>query len=70
MLIRLVEAILTWFCRKYELMYLKFLVFEAYLDFQGWKVQRAAWVRGLWQKGLQGAHDAAAGLPAAQTTTA
>ncbi|RXW16719.1 hypothetical protein EST38_g9135 [Candolleomyces aberdarensis] len=54
---------------KYELMYLKFLVFEAYLDFQGWKVQRAAWVRGLWQKGLQGAHEAAAGLPPAQTST-
>ncbi|KAF5316889.1 hypothetical protein D9611_003963 [Ephemerocybe angulata] len=52
---------------KYEVKYIQLVCYEAYLDFAGWKVQRKAWLRGLWQKGLQGARDAAAGLPVAQT---
>mgnify|MGYP001473397686 CR=1 FL=1 len=54
--------------RTYELKYIQLLAYEAYLDFGGWKVKREAWLRGLWRKGLQGARDAAAGLPVAESS--
>lgn len=53
---------------KYEVKYVQLVLYEAYLDFSGWTIQREAWLRGLWRKGLQGAHDAAAGLPVASTS--
>ncbi|EFI28146.1 atypical/ABC1/ABC1-B protein kinase [Coprinopsis cinerea okayama7 len=46
----------------YRTSYAAFAVYEALLDFQGWKVKKLAWLRGLWRQGFRGAHDAAAGL--------
>lgn len=38
-------------------------VVESIMDFQAYLNKSKAWVYGLWQKGFQGAHDAAFGLP-------
>lgn len=53
-----------WKYRRYESVYLKFLLLEILLDLQAFdvKAKAKAWFRGLQVRGLTGAHDAAAGL--------
>ena len=51
-----------WKYRRYESVYLKFLLLEILLDLQAFDVKAKAWFRGLQVQGLIGAHDAAAGL--------
>ncbi|KAF9447494.1 atypical/ABC1/ABC1-B protein kinase [Macrolepiota fuliginosa MF-IS2] len=47
---------------KYESSYLKFLLIESFLDLQAASVKVKAWFKGLRQRGLAGAREAAAGL--------
>lgn len=55
------------FSRCYRKGYAKFAIYERILDFEGWKTKQEAWFHGLWQRGLEGAHDAAAGLKHLET---
>ncbi|KAH6913980.1 atypical/ABC1/ABC1-B protein kinase [Coprinopsis sp. MPI-PUGE-AT-0042] len=52
---------------SYRKDYAKFALYERKLDFDGWKTKKQAWFHGLWQRGLEGAHDAAAGLQHLET---
>lgn len=48
--------------RRYEKLYRSLAVLEMFLDTQAWARKTAAWMRGLWRVGFDGAHKAAAGL--------
>ncbi|KAG6844705.1 hypothetical protein H0H87_004581 [Tephrocybe sp. NHM501043] len=51
------------FCwRNFETAYTKLVFTEIILDIQAYTAITKAWVKGLWKKGFEGAHEAAAGL--------
>ncbi|EIM82704.1 ABC1-domain-containing protein [Stereum hirsutum FP-91666 SS1] len=54
------EYISCWW--RYEKLYRSLAVLEMFLDTQAWARKTAAWMRGLWRVGFDGAHKAAAGL--------
>ncbi|KNZ77750.1 ABC1 family protein C15C4.02 [Termitomyces sp. J132] len=47
---------------KFRRQYAKLVIGEIFLDLQAIAIIKKAWVKGLWRKGFQGAHQAAAGL--------
>ncbi|KAG6917318.1 hypothetical protein DXG01_002976 [Tephrocybe rancida] len=47
---------------KFEKTYTRLVIVEMWLDTQAYAVMTKAWAKGLWKKGFQGAHQAAAGL--------
>ncbi|KAF8345846.1 ABC1 family-domain-containing protein [Amanita rubescens] len=54
------EYFLCWW--KYETINTRMTMFEVLLDFQALTIKLAAWCRGLYSKGVSGAHRAASGL--------
>ncbi|ETW80424.1 hypothetical protein HETIRDRAFT_320637 [Heterobasidion irregulare TC 32-1] len=56
----LVEYFSSWW--KYEKLYRSLIIVETFMDLQAYARKTAAWARGLWGKGFEGAHLAAAGL--------
>jgi aarF domain-containing kinase len=55
-------APLITFLRRYEKNYRTIIVVETYMDLRAYLVKSGAWLRGLFTKGFEGAHRAAAGL--------
>ncbi|KAJ7497323.1 ABC1 family-domain-containing protein [Mycena latifolia] len=56
----LLQYIECWW--KFQKTYSKMVILEQLLDFPAFAVKSQAWLRGLFTRGLHGAHDAAAGL--------
>ncbi|TFY83696.1 hypothetical protein EWM64_g309 [Hericium alpestre] len=56
----LVEYFKCWW--TYEKVYRSLIVAETFLDLQAYLRMTTAWILGLWAKGFEGAHKAAAGL--------
>ncbi|THH05523.1 hypothetical protein EW146_g9881 [Bondarzewia mesenterica] len=56
----LVEYFVCWW--KFEKLYRSLIILETFMDIQAHVRQTGAWIRGLWNKGFEGAHKAAAGL--------
>ncbi|KAF9460710.1 ABC1 family-domain-containing protein [Collybia nuda] len=56
----LCEYFLGWW--RFEKSYTRLIIAEALLDVQAYGVKSKAWIHGMWAKGFDGAHRAAAGL--------
>lgn len=56
------HAVNSLFCRRFEKSYAQLLLVEMVMDIQSYLVKNRDWVRGLWNKGFEGAQKAAAGL--------
>ncbi|TFK26455.1 atypical/ABC1/ABC1-B protein kinase [Coprinopsis marcescibilis] len=56
----LIKLVSTWW--HYKKSYAEYALLEKLLDFDGWRVNKLAWLQGLWRHGFSGAHEAAAGL--------
>ncbi|KAG6900768.1 hypothetical protein C0993_002192 [Termitomyces sp. T159_Od127] len=47
---------------KFRREYAKLIIGEVFMDIQAYTIITKAWIKGLWKKGFEGAHQAAAGL--------